>query len=183
MWSHFLNYSISCQSILWSSCFTEHFSPQTGSQGALALASWSDSLLHHLTPESSRTDRISLSWGDGRGVTRYRDYEKSQCRRLFSPMPWLTEWFSHPLMQFSGWYSLTMVSIHQLQIGSHRAVLISPSPPQWFDMRFLVRWWWWRSIVWLLVMFVGAVVREAKQPNPNPNPKHNPNPVGDGVIS
>ena len=81
MWSHFLDYSISLQSILWSSCFTEHFSPQTGNQGALALASWSDSLLHHLTPESSRNDRISLSWGDGRGVTRRCDYEKSQSRR------------------------------------------------------------------------------------------------------
>ena len=88
---------------------------------------------------------------------------------MVSPMPWLTEWFSHPLMQFSGWYSLTMVSVHQIQIGSHRAVLSTPSPPRWFDMRFLFgRWWWWRSVVWLLVMFVGAVVREGKQPNPNP---------------
>ena len=39
-----------------------------------------------MTPES-HDNHISLGRGDGRGVTRYRDYEKSYSRRLYSPMP------------------------------------------------------------------------------------------------
>ena len=138
---------------VWQSCVIQ---PCFGMEGlwehgmsvcGIYITSWSEHRLWGVTLRAGCTVLFE-SRGDGRGVTRYRDYEKSQSRRLFSPMPWLTEWFSHPLMQFSGWYSLTMVSIHQIQIGSHRAVLSTPSPPQWFDMRFLLFVFCTNSCVW-----------------------------------